>query len=94
MNEVSGWIFTENLDKVVEYIAFLARHDWDDLDAGALEAGLPKTDEDRDEWYEHPVGALTLRLALMDDRGHVSVRISGDFDEVFAARLDTVLDLH
>jgi hypothetical protein len=94
MNEVCGWISTENLTKVVEYLAGLVGYRWDELDAGALEAGLPGTDDEIDMWFEYPLAHLTLRIANTDDSGHVVFRISGEFDEVFAARLETLLDVH
>ncbi|MDX8030830.1 hypothetical protein SK803_11440 [Lentzea sp. BCCO 10_0856] len=93
MNEVTGWIFAENLTKVVEYVAGLVGYRWDDLDAGALDAGLPATDDDKGLWFEYPMAHLTLRIANTDESAHVVFRISGDFDEVFAARLETLLDL-
>ncbi|MGW4208567.1 hypothetical protein ACWEIJ_11330 [Lentzea sp. NPDC004789] len=94
MNEVRGWIFEENLTKVVEYASHLAGYRWDDLDEEAMAAGVPGTDPDRDLWFEYPAGPWTLRIAQEDGTRVIQVRIGGDFDEVLAARLDTLLDLH
>jgi hypothetical protein len=99
MHPVAGWIFEDNLTKVVEYIAALVGYSSDELDDGALEAGIPKTDADHppDTWFEYPViGApnLTLRIARDHDAGILNMIIDGDVDDVLAARFETLLDLH
>jgi hypothetical protein len=85
MREVGGWIHEDNLSRVVEYIAALVHHEWDDLDDGALEAGIPSTDADL------PPGAW---IARDHEGGILSMTISGDVDAVLAARFETLLDLH
>lgn len=99
MHQVGGWIDEDNLTRVVEYIAALVRYDWDDFDDDALAAGIPNTDADRppDTWFDYPVMGppeLTLRMALNHGDGILSVIIDDEFDDVLAARFDTLLDLH
>ncbi|MFB9688850.1 hypothetical protein [Amycolatopsis plumensis] len=83
----------------MEYAAALVGYGWDELDDGALEAGVPKTDADLppDTWFAYPVAGtpeLTLRIARDHDAGILSVIIDGEMDDVLAARLETLLDLH
>lgn len=97
MREVAGWIFEDNLTRVVEYTAALVHYKWDDLDNGALEAGIPTTDADLPStWFEYPIAgtpAITLRIARNHGSATLSTTISGDIDAVLAAKLETVLDL-
>lgn len=99
MREVSGWIFENNLTKVVEYVASLVDYSWDDFDSDALDAGISATNADLppSTWFEYPVAGtpeLMLRIARDHDSGILSMVISGQIDEVLAARFDTLLDLH
>ncbi|MCX2950607.1 hypothetical protein [Lentzea sp. NEAU-D7] len=99
MREVGGWIYEDNLTRVVEYIATLVHYRWDDLDSGALEAGIPSTDADLppSTWFEYPIVGtpeITLRIARDHEGGILSVTISGGVDAVLAARFETLLDLH
>jgi hypothetical protein len=91
---VSGWINERNLAKVAEYVAALVHYPWDDLDAGALEAGIPSTDA---IWFGYPIAGtppLTFQISSHDGDGILTIRISGEIDEVLAARFDTLLDLN
>jgi hypothetical protein len=99
VHRIGGWIFEDNLTKVVEYIAALVSYSWDELDDGALEAGILKTDADLppDTWFEYPVMGtpeLTLRIASNRGDGILSMMIDGEIDDVLAARFETLLDLH
>ncbi|GHG31934.1 MULTISPECIES: hypothetical protein [Amycolatopsis] len=99
MHRVAGWIFEGNLTKVVEYAAALVGYGWDELDDGALEAGVPETDADLppSTWFAYPIAGtpeLALRIARDRDAGILSVIIDGEMDDVLAARLETLLDLH
>ncbi|MGW5742031.1 hypothetical protein [Amycolatopsis sp. NPDC003861] len=87
------------MTKVVEYIAALVGYSWDELDDSALEAGIPKTDADLppDTWFAYPVAGapdLTLRIARDHGAGKLSMIIGGEMDDVLAARIDVLLDLH
>lgn len=98
MHRVAGWIFEDNLTRVVEYVAALVHYDWDELDEGAVEAGISGTDADLppDTWFEYPVMGtpeLKLRIARDDGAGILSVIIDGEVDAVLAARFETLLDL-
>jgi hypothetical protein len=99
MQQVTGWIYEDNLVKVVEYIAALVAYDWDDLDDGALEAGVPGTNADLplDTWFDYPIMGtpeLALRIARDHGAGILTVNINGKIDDVLAARFETLLDLH
>jgi hypothetical protein len=99
MHRVGGWIRDDNLSKVVEYIAALVHYRWDDLDNGALEVGLARTDADLppDTWLEYPIMGtteLTLRIARDHGSGILSVIIDGEMDDVLAARYETLMDVH
>lgn len=97
MAKVVGWIFETNLDKFVEWVATYVNYRWDDLDDGALVGTLDATDADNPEaWFEYPiVGSPPVTLSVARDWGSAkfSVRITGAFDVVLAARLETLLDV-
>ncbi|GGU71384.1 hypothetical protein [Lentzea flava] len=94
MEEVSGYVFEDNLGKVVEHVAWCAGYRWDDLDDGAVEAGLKATDEDADVWFDYPIGALTLHLTRDHGGSMIRVRVTGITNEVAAVHLDTILGVH
>lgn len=87
MREVSGWIFEDNLARVVEYIAMLVGYEWSDLDDGALEAGIASTDADLPSgtWFEYPVvGTPDVVLRIVRDHGGIlSMTISGERNALF-----------
>ncbi len=68
---------------------------FDDSDWQAVEAALPATDDEREDgWYEYPLcGVPPLRVLLAQAVGAppVMVRVSGDMDDVLAARISTLL---
>jgi hypothetical protein len=96
--EVGGLIWATNLDKVIQLVAAYVNYRWDDLDDDALVGALDATDADKpDAWFEYPiVGRPPVTLALARDWGSakLGVRITGAFDIVLAARLDTLLDVY
>jgi hypothetical protein len=96
--EVVGWIWEPNLDNFVQLVAAYVDYRWDDLDDDALIGALDATDADKpDAWFEYPiVGRPPVTLALARNRGSavLSVRITGAFDIVLAARLETLLDVY
>lgn len=99
VREVRGWIFDDNLTRVVEYITSLVQYNWDELDSGALDAGIPSTNADLapSTWFEYPIAGvleISLRIACDQGAGILSVIVSGEIDEVLAARFETLLDLH
>lgn len=97
MAEVSGWIWNTNLDKLVEWVATYVDYRWDDLDDDALVGALDSTDADTpDAWFEYPIVGnppVMLALALNEGSTVLSVRITGAFDTVLAARFDTLIDV-
>jgi hypothetical protein len=94
VEEVSGRIFEDHLTKVVEHVAWCAGYRWDELDDGAIEAGLKAADEDANVWFDHPVGALTLHLTRDPGGSLIGVRLTGLTNEIAAVHLDTVLGVH
>lgn len=97
MAEVVGWVFETNLEKFVQLVATYVDYRWDDFDDAALIGALDTTDADKPEtWFEYPIVGnppVTLALALNEGSAVVSVRITGAFDVVLAARFDTLLDV-
>ena len=95
--DVSGHIRTGNLELFPDLLSRTVGYAFDDLDRGAIEAGLPGTDaDDGSTWFEYPlVGRDRLDAALADERGSgvTAYRIDGVPDETFAARIPGWLDI-
>ena len=95
--EVSGWIFEKNLDGLISHVGAYVGYRWDHLDDDALIGALDSTDAEKSEtWFEYPVvGTPPVMLTLARDVGTdvLSVRITGLFDAVLAARFETLLDV-
>lgn len=94
---VSGWVWEENVDRLMRHLAHAVSYDFDDLDRGAIETGLEDTDADQDRWFDYPlVGQpqLNVGLARHPDAAPVVVRVSGDLDDVLAARVETLLAVY
>jgi hypothetical protein len=97
--EVVGWIWETNLDNFVQRVAAYVNYQWDGLDDDALVGALDATDMDKpDAWFEYPiVGSPPVTLALardIDSPTLLGVRITGAFDIMLAARLETLLDVY
>ena len=96
MLEVSGWVSSGNVTKLCQTIADYAHTRWDDLDQDALDGLLPSTDSEANEWFEYVIAGtpkLLIRLAIDVGTDVVQVRVRGDMGDVFAARMDTAIDL-
>jgi hypothetical protein len=89
VRRISGWIFEDNVTKVVEYVASLVSYSWGEFDDGALEAGILKTDagesqeivttgrEHDDRWRDGRCARRTVRDAagssLTDMAGYLGI---------------------
>jgi hypothetical protein len=95
---VGGWIWETNLDSFVRRVAAYVDYRWDEFDDDAFVGALDATDADKlDAWFVYPiVGRPPVSLALARDIGSakLSVRITGAFDIVLSARLETLLDVY
>jgi hypothetical protein len=82
--------------RLCQYLAAYTHIKWDDLDQDALDGAIGRTDADAGEWFEYPVGGKPqLLIAFANNVGSdvVDVRVSGEFDDVLAARIDTLIDV-
>lgn len=95
--EVSGWVMETNVYTMLTTLSRWVGYTFDDFDWGAIVTALPETDAGAaDRWYEYPLlgtWPVTVSLAINHGAAPVEVRVSGAFDEVLAARIDTMLNL-
>lgn len=87
-------MWEDNVSRMLMHLSVMVEYKYDELDADAVEAGLLNTDADRDRWFEYSlVGSrqLDVSMARHPDAVPVAVRVSGDLDDVLAARIDTLL---
>jgi hypothetical protein len=92
--EVTGWVWEENVERLLTHLSDQIGYALDDLDLGAVSAGLASTDADQDRWFRYPlVGRRTLELALARNVGAapVDVRVTGEVDKIPAARLEMLI---
>ena len=74
----SNWVWSSNVNPLVETLSYWIGYAYDSSDAGAIEHGLQTSDNERDEWFSYPlVGqpALSVELAQDPNADPVSVRI-------------------
>jgi hypothetical protein len=95
--EVVGWVWPSNVERLLFWASHYVGYRFDDADWQAVEIALPGTDDEREDgWFEYPlVGAPPLRVRLAQAVGAapVSVRVSGDMDDLLEARVSTLLDV-
>lgn len=64
------WIWRDNLVPVLDLLASLAGHRFDDDDLNAVELGIRDTDCDADRWFEYEFsGKITVKVYIAEDRG-------------------------
>jgi hypothetical protein len=93
-DDVRGWVWEDNVSRMLRHLSAMVDYKFDDLDADAVEAGIVNTDADLDRWFDYPlVGSRQLQISLArhPDAAPVAVRISDDLEEVLAARAETLL---
>ncbi|MGW6936151.1 hypothetical protein ACWGE0_39260 [Lentzea sp. NPDC054927] len=90
---MSGWIQEGSLNLVAYYVSGLLDQEWDEHDASALHASVTVSDRSIGKWHGYTMRGLTVMIARDHELGQLAVYFSGDFNEVFAARLETLLDL-
>ena len=90
--EIAGWIHEDHVEKALLRLSAYVGYRFDEHDAAALVGAF----DGPDDWFEYPLEgspALTVRMAKDEDSCVVMVSVSGDIDEVLAARIETLLDL-
>lgn len=93
VNGVGGWVWDQNVQRLLRHLSQCVGYGFDDSDWGAVSTGLQRTDEDQGNWFDYPlVGErrLTVHLARNLGAAPVSIRVTGDLDEVLAARIETL----
>ena len=96
VNTVGGWVMEADVHRLMRHLAFLVGYVIDDLDWGAVQTGLELTDSESERWFDYPlVGErqLTVKLAKEPDAYPVMVQVSGDLDDVLAARIETLISV-
>jgi len=96
VTEVGGWVWEANVGVALRQLAFVARYELDPVDLQTINSGLATTDADADRWYTYPfVGehSVDLHLAVNPGAAPVSIRVTGQMDEVLAARIETILSV-
>lgn len=94
VSTVGGWVWEQNVERLLRHLAQYAGYGFDDSDWSAVETGLQPTDEEQGLWFDYPlVGERHLAVHLARNTGAVpvSVRVTGDLDEVLTARVETLL---
>jgi hypothetical protein len=93
--EVSGWILPGNVRTLMFWVAHYVGYSFDEGEWEAVQAALPATNAERvTGWYHYPlIGSPALRvwLALIPEDSPVSVQVTGDIDEILAARFETLI---
>jgi len=94
---VAGWIFEENVVRLLEHLSRHVGYPYDAADADALVGALDDTDdESATAWFRYPLAGtppVMVLLARSVGGSVVSVRVEGAVDAVLEARIDTMLDL-
>ena len=78
-----AWIREENLRPWLEIVAGALAYGFDGDDWDAFRFGITNTDVEKDTWYDYPLGAATVRVAM--DPGSAVVAVSLDGAEHIAA---------
>jgi hypothetical protein len=94
---VDGWIFEDNVERFLVWLARYVGYAYDHLDEQALVGALDTTDDESDCWFEYPlVGTphVPVRLARSLDSSVVIVQVRGQLHDVLAARIDTLLNIY
>ena len=94
INRVEGWVWEEHVHRLMRHLAFTVGYGFDDLDWGSVKTGLERTDAGRGLWFDYPlVGTrqLNVGLAREPEAYPVMVRVSGELDDVLAARVETLI---
>jgi hypothetical protein len=94
IDRVDGWVWADNVHRLMRHLAHTVAYDFDDLDWGAVETGLTTTDAEQARWFDYPlVGKrqLNVGLAREPDAYPVMVRVSGELDDVLIGRIETLI---
>ena len=94
---VDGWVWDYNVDLFMSHLARAVGYSYDELDRGAVEAGLPDTNVDQDRWFDYPLQGrsqhLTVHLSRTEGASPVAYRVTGDLGEVLSARIETIVEV-
>lgn len=97
MATVAGWVWEDEVDAAVEYVARWVGYAYDGSDWMAIETGLLTTDADREDgWFDYPICGrpqLTVWLAVEPEGDFVNLRVTGRMGRVLRARIETLLAL-
>lgn len=92
-----GWVWRTNLTPLFEMCSQLVGYRFDDLDAGAVEVGVERTDAEAELWFAYDlVGKPTVSLRVARDPGSDVVLIEIDLlgvDETLAGQFVLVMDV-
>jgi hypothetical protein len=95
--EISGWVFETQVIRLLRHLSGFIGYSYDWFDEQALTGALDKTDDETSHlWYQYPLAGsppLTVSLARSVGTAVVMVKVSGEIDEVLAARVDTLLSV-
>ncbi len=94
VDRMDGWVWDENVHRLMRHLGYAVVYDFDALDLGAVETGLASTDAEQGLWFDYPlVGEQQLDVGLArETEAHlVMVRVSGDLDDVMVGRIETLI---
>ena len=71
------WIFEHNLRAWLEIVARALGSDFDSDDWDAVRFGIKVTNVENDSWYDYPLGAAHVRVALDPGSSVIAVAVDG-----------------
>lgn len=94
VESVSGWVWQENVIRLMRHLGRIAGDAFDYLDEQAVETGLLQTDAHDGAWFDDPLsGVRRLDVSPARDPNAIpgAVRLAGNLDEVVPARIEVLL---
>lgn len=79
------WFYEDNLWPLYTELSYLSKYEFDELDRGAIEAGLKNVDETTDKWFDYDLcGEIKIKTEVTREPGEsiytMRVYSFGDID--------------
>lgn len=89
-----GWVWTGNLLPFATELARLAGYAFCDSDWAAIEHGIRGTDAEAGQWFQYPLGRITVKTALepgADEMAIVAVAGVADGEQQLVSWLGDIM---